>query len=395
MAPSAKAQTRLSLKQFEELDSAEQSARRQKAGRKVLANALFGPSRSDVPVVRKSHPNGVKGRSGTGSSTARATSASTAAPSPRKKRRVVQGVTKSFMDDYVDNDLFMVDADGEPLFDDNDEPLKEDPSYMASVPNRKRPGGKTVGKAPRLEWTDKDKLLLYREIQKCPINAKSAFVSAVLYRYGDPTSDDSPDTFVLAQSMQLRDQMKDIVKLRTARDMPVVGNARFFLPPSDPRKVAFDDERAAANDKDDQEERNRLLAKLRADAIKEQTKQAKKAKKRKRKDSEDESTADEDELVEDEEEQPVHVAENEEQDELEIENEIGDGDVRDEGQSADEDGSAQPSAANEGSAQPQEDTSADVQDAEEEPSTEPAPAAQPTRVVSNPSSIVRLFLIKH
>lgn len=288
----------------------------------------------------------------------------------------------------------MVDADGEPLFDDEDNPLKEDPSYMASVPNRKRPG-KTAGKVPRLEWSDKDKLLLYREIQKCPINAKSAFVSAVLHRWGDPTSDDSPGTFVLAQSMQLRDQMKDLVKLRTARDMPVVGNARFFLPPTDPRKVEFDDERAAANNKDDQEERNQLLAKLRADALKEQTKKAKKAKKRKRKDSDDESTADEDELVENEEEQAAPVAEDEEQDELEIENEIGDGDVRDEGQSAEEDGSAQPLAANEASAPSQEDAPADVQDAEEEPSAEPAPAAQPTRVVSYPSQIVRLSLTKH
>lgn len=282
------------------------------------------------------------------------------------------------MDDYVDDDLFMVDADGEPLFDEEDRPLKEDPTYMDPVPNRKRPA-----KIPRLDWSEEDKLLLYREIQKCPINAKSSFVSAVLHRYGDPLSDESRDTLILAESMQLRDQMKTMVKLRTARQLPVVGNARFFLPPSDRRKAKFDAERAVASHKqvDEQEERQMWLAKLRADALK---KKAKSAKKRKRKDSDDESTAEEDELVGDENEEEAPVAQDEEQDELEIENEIGNGDVQEEGQSTDEDGVARPSIAQEGSAPPQKGAAADAADAEEEPSPEPAPAAQPTRVVSNP-----------
>lgn len=377
VAPSALAETCSPSPQFEELDEQELTDKRRTAPRKVLANALFGPSRDYVPVVRKGKATGNRKGSGTASTNGRATSTSTSPPSPRKKRRVKRGAISSYMDGYVDDDLFMVDADGQPLFDDDGQPLKEDSTYMDAVPNRKRPG-----KVPRLEWSEEDKLLLYREIQKCPINAKSSFVSAVLHRYGDPMSKDSRDTLILAQSMHLRDQMKDIVKLRTSRNLPVVGNARFYLPSSDPRKAEFDAERAEATHKrnDDHEERQKILAKLRADARKQQVKNAKK---RKRKESEDESTADEDELEAEEDEQEAPVAQDEEQDELAIENEIGLGDIRDDGQSGEENATSR-SPANEESPVSQEgDAVAGAAAAEEEQSPEPAPAAQPTRVVSD------------
>lgn len=377
-APDALAETCIPLPQFEELDEEELADKRRTAPRKVLANALFGPSREDVPVVRRAKATGNRKRSGTASTNARAISTSTSPPSPRKKRRVKRGAISSYMDDYVDDDLFMVDADGQPLFDDDGQPLKEDSTYLDAVPNRKRPG-----KVPRLEWSEEDKLLLYREIQKCPINAKSSFVSAVLHRYGDPMSEDSRDTLILAQSMHLRDQMKDIVKLRTSRNLPVVGNARFYLPSSDPRKAEFDAERVEATHKrnDDHEERQKMLVKLRADARKQQ---AKNAKKRKGKKSQDESTAEEDELEAEEDQQEAPVAQNEEQDELAIENEIGVAEVQDDGQSG-EDNVTSRSPVNEESPVPQEgDAVTGAADAEEEQSPEAAPAAQPRFTVSDP-----------
>lgn len=157
----------------------------------------------------------------------------------------------------------MVDEDGEPLFDEEGRPLKEDRRYLKAVPNRKvvMPEGM---KAPaRLLWTEEDKLLLYREIQKCPIDAKSAYVSAVLHRLGDWDCTEGSDVFRIAGSMHLRDQMKGMVRLRSDRDLPVVGNARFYLPVHDPRKKEFDRERmggrAAAAGVDPNEEQRLFI----------------------------------------------------------------------------------------------------------------------------------------
>jgi hypothetical protein len=277
------------------------------------------------------------------------------------------------MDKYLDNDLFMVDEDGEPLFDDEGHPLKEDPKYAKAVPNRTRPS-----KMPRLIWTEEDKLFVYREIQKCPINSKSAFVSEVLHYHGDPTSDTSRETFILANSMQIRDQMKDLVKLRNNRDLPIVGNARFFLPSSDPRKEEFDEERRAAAEEgtDDRDERDRVLAELRAVGMK-----AKQAKKRKRKDSEkdsDESEPEGDELAQENENEQRPAANEEEQDELEIENEIGDGDGQDGTMSGGEMEEQPQETADAAAEQGPEVDDADV---EKEPSPDP-PVEPPKRVVS-------------
>ncbi|KAJ9092001.1 hypothetical protein QFC19_008869 [Naganishia cerealis] len=230
--------------------------------------ALLGPSRTDVPVIHRTL--GTKFRQHQREESA-GLAASALAIAERKITR--NGLKGSFMDSYVDNDLFMVDEDGQPLHDKKGRPLKEDPTYMEAVPNRTRPVVNGT-RPPRLIWTEKDKLFLYREIQKCPINAASAYVSAVLHRYGDLNSTNGPDVFRLAHSMQLRDQMKDLVKLRSDRDLPIVGTARFFLPPADPRKQQFDAERMDAGKKgqaDLIEEQRQYLEELRiAEAAKQQ-----------------------------------------------------------------------------------------------------------------------------
>lgn len=355
-------------------------------GRKALSKAVLGPSRADVPVVRKAEAAGRRRQARAEGVAGRATSSSSVPPDERRQKRYGQKV--SFMDKYIDDDLFMVDEDGEPLFDDEGHPLKEDPVYAVAVPNRAR-----HEKLPRLVWTEDDKLFVYREIQKCPINAKAAFVSAVLHRYGDPTSDDSRDTLILANSMQVRDQMKDLVKLRSNRDLPIVGNARFFLPSSDPRKAEFDEERAAAGEQkaDMQEERQRYLAEIRANALKAKQQESKalkakqqKSKKRKRKISDDEdseSEAEDDELEQDEENEPGPTENDEEQDELEIEKEIGDGGGQDETMSGGENEEAQPPAEPVEGAAPEQGVEDDAAEVEKEPSPEPA-----KRVVSTVSS---------
>lgn len=296
----------------------------------------------------------------------RAASSSVVPPDQRRQKRY--GQKASFMDKYIDNDVFMVDADGEPLFDDEGNPLKEDRKYADAVPNRTR-----TGKMPRLIWEEDEKIFLYREIQKCPINSKSAFVSEVLHHYGNPLDEDCVQTLVFATSMQARDQMKDLVKLRNNRDMPIVGNARFFLPSSDPRKEQFDEERAAAEEgPDDQDDRARIFANLRAAALKAQ------AKKRKRKDSEEEDDEDDEpeagEIDELEQENLGNApAENvEEQDELEIEKEIGDVAGQDETMSGGDNEAPQPK---------EDDAQDDAESSNAEIEKEPSPAEPPKRVV--------------
>lgn len=353
-----------SLQFSEESDDDDEGAKHKAAQRKRVSNAALGVSRTDVPVVRRAGATGQRRPPRTESVAGRAASSSVAPPDQR--RQIRHGQKISYMDKYVDDDQFLVDADGEPLFDEEGHPLKEDPKYADAVPNRTR-----ASKMPRLAWTDEERIFLYREIQKCPINSKSAFVSEVLHHHGNPLNEGCLQTLVFANSMQIRDQMKDIVKLRNDRDMPILGNARFFLPSTDPRKQDFDEERRAAADERpaDQDERDRIFANLRAAALKAQA-----AKKRKRKDSEeedDEPEAEADELEQENEDPP---AENEEeQDELEIEKEIGDAAGEDEAASGGDNEAAQ----QQGDEPAQEDAEADNEEVEKEPS----PAAPPKRVV--------------
>lgn len=301
------------------------------------SKAVVGRSRTDVPVVRRS-----------AQPTDRSRAETTPALADRKQIRYGQNV--SFMDRYVDNDLFMVDEDGEPLFDEEGHPLKEDPDYLAAVPNRKKvviPNG--LKPPARLVWTEEDKLLLYREIQKCPINARSAYVSAVLHRFGDWGCTEGSDVFRIAGSMHLRDQMKDLVKLRNDRKLPVVGNARFYLPTQDPRKQEFDAERRGEKEQEevDPEEEQRLYVEAARRAAAEERKHNEKVttkgtrKKRKRQVTIDEEEEDEDaqndkeDAVEGEAEPEAEPARgsrttqqyqsqaDEELDEIEIEKEIG------------------------------------------------------------------------
>ncbi|KAJ9094434.1 hypothetical protein QFC21_005973 [Naganishia friedmannii] len=310
-------------------DEAPVDSKSRKNASHTASKAVLSGSRTDVPAVRRSvKPNDRESEL-----------------AGRKQIRYGQNV--SFMDHYVDNDLFMADEDGEPLFDAEGNPLKEDPEYLAAVPNRKKPVAPKGLKPPkRLVWTEDDKLLLYREIQKCPINAKSAYVSAVLHRFGDWGCKGS-DVFRLADSMNLRDQMRDLVKLRSDRDLPVLGNARFYLPTYDPRKKEFDIVKKGEKEEEiDPEEEQRVYVEALKKAAKEEkeggVKVTTKATRKKRKrqaavdaeEEEEDAQNDKQDAVEEEDEpeaEPTGGSRttqqqsqvDEELDELEIEKEIG------------------------------------------------------------------------
>ncbi|KAJ9119581.1 hypothetical protein QFC22_003290 [Naganishia vaughanmartiniae] len=207
----------------------------------TVSKPVPGRSRTDVPAVRRTVKPANKQRAET-----------TPALADRKQTRYGQNV--SFMDHYVDNDLFMVDEDGEPLFDEDGHPLKEDPDYVRAVPNHPRSAiPKGYKERPRLVWTEDDKLLLYREISKCPIDAKSSYVSEVLHRFKDWDCPRGSDVFRLADSMKLRDQMRDLVKLRSDRDLPKKGE---LTPEEEQQRFADDVRREAEAEKNKRKEKS-------------------------------------------------------------------------------------------------------------------------------------------
>ncbi len=107
-------------------------------------------------------------------------------PAHHRHREMLQGRSdKEFFNQ------FFVDGDGEPLHDENGHPLRIDNKYGAKVPLGTT--GK-VGKSgyryavshqdPPASWSEGQSVLLYREVQKVPLLAKSAFVTAVHHRWG-------------------------------------------------------------------------------------------------------------------------------------------------------------------------------------------------------------------
>lgn len=160
------------------------------------------------------------------------------------------------------DDLYMIDEDGSPL----------EPDSEYSVPHRYEfPPSRLHGqkddqtstysrRAGTRRWTQDEAILMYRTVQKVPLD-QAYPLRVVWYLYGEHgiLSHDLEDF----NPQHMKDKMKTIVQTRLNNRRPVIGRARFWLPPvgrgqDHPDKIALKAEIAEA-DKRAKEEFKELL----------------------------------------------------------------------------------------------------------------------------------------
>ena len=94
----------------------------------------------------------------------------------------------------------------------------------------------------RTRWSREDGLFLYREVQKVPSGLMGQPTAYVYNRFHHEPC------FRGRNSNQVRDKMKDMVKQRDKTGRLVLGSARHYLPPTDPRHIEYQEERLIAQE---------------------------------------------------------------------------------------------------------------------------------------------------
>lgn len=153
--------------------------------------------------------------------------------SPPPTPRVVQP-------QYVDP--FLLDADGSALEPNEDYRIPADHVELASRLHGRIGAQSTQYSrlAGKMKWTEAESLLLYRTVQKVPENVLYP-LRVVWYLHGEHGT--------LSQALQwhnpqhMKDKMRTIVDVRVNNRRAVAGRARAFLPPTNPARVEYEQER--------------------------------------------------------------------------------------------------------------------------------------------------------
>lgn len=128
------------------------------------------------------------------------------------------------------DDLYMVDDDGSPLEPDDEYTIPHKHEFPPSRLHGQT-GDQTSTysrKSGSRKWTQAEALLLYRTVQKVPLDQLYP-LRVVWYLYGEHgiVSHDLEDF----NPQHMKDKMKTIVTTRVNNRRPVIGRARFWLPP--------------------------------------------------------------------------------------------------------------------------------------------------------------------
>jgi hypothetical protein len=162
------------------------------------------------------------------------------------------GNTKVFRMDPADDYLY--DENRNPLHDRHGRPLRLYKRYKNMSNLTRDQANRTTGEGGvayrsrmRRTWTIAEGLFLYREVQKVPIGCSGQPTAYVYKRF------QTGSVFSGRTSNQIRDKMKDLVKRRRMDKLLVLGNARHYLPSTDPLHQDYKEHRSA--------EQRRLLRK--------------------------------------------------------------------------------------------------------------------------------------
>lgn len=124
------------------------------------------------------------------------------------------------------------------LLEDDGSPLETDPTYTIPTGHKPKPSvlhgrvGKQATIYSRMagvrKWTDEEQVLLYRTVQKVPLDEQYP-LRVVWYLHGEygTLSNDLEDF----NTQHMKDKMKTIVHARYNNRRPIEGRARYWLPP--------------------------------------------------------------------------------------------------------------------------------------------------------------------